>query len=124
MISERVFQGIFDELNEYLMDGWENLVVYLEYGEASYSFSFYEKIHGEYVKCYDFPQVSDESLDTSFSKIDELISNERNKDVDSLWTNMTMTVKPTGEMHADFDYTDLSGGTYQFKKDWKKKYLV
>ena len=35
-----------------------------------------------------------------------------------------MLVDADGNMHTDFDYTDLSSGTYQFKKAWKKKYLV
>ena len=37
---------------------------------------------------------------------------------------MTVIVEKSGKMHADLDYTDLSEGTYQFKKNWKKKYLV
>ena len=36
---------------------------------------------------------------------------------------MTMIVSETGQMHTDFDYTDLSEGAYRFKKDWKNKYL-
>lgn len=48
---------------------------------------------------------------------------ERKKSKDN-WSNMTVIVEKSGKMHADLDYTDLSEGTYQFKKNWKKKYLV
>lgn len=123
MINEKIYQGIYDELSKYLASGWEKLVVYLEYGNASYSFSFYVKTKEGYVKCYDLPDVSEKALDSSFKKIDKLVSKERNKDKDELWSNMTMIVTTSGDMHADLDYTDLSEGTYQFKKDWKKKYL-
>lgn len=123
MINEKIYQGIYDELSKYLASGWEKLVVYLEYGNASYSFSFYVKTKEGYVKCYDLPDVSEKVLDSSFKKIDKLVSKERNKDKDELWSNMTMIVTTSGDMHADLDYTDLSEGTYQFKKDWKKKYL-
>lgn len=37
---------------------------------------------------------------------------------------MTMIIDGNGNMKTDFDYTDLSRGNYQYKKAWKKKYLV
>ena len=123
MINEKIYQGIYDELRKYLASGWEKLIVYIEYGNASYSFSFYVKTKEGYVKCYDLPNVSEKALDASFKRIDKLVSKERNKDKDALWSNMTMIVTSSGDMHADLDYTDLSEGTYQFKKACKKKYL-
>lgn len=123
MISDKIYQEIYEELSIYLPLDWEKLIVYLEYGKASYSFSFYVKIGDNYVKCYDLPNVSENALDASFKKIDRLVSKERDKEKAELWTNMTMLVAKTGDMHTDFDYTDLSEGAYQFRKDWKKKYL-
>ncbi len=122
MMNETVYQNIYEELNKYLMPGWEKLVVYLEYGNASYSFSFFVKNGKDYLKCYDLQGVSEEELAKSFKKIDNLISKERGK-LKDVWTNMTMVVDNEGNMHTDYDYTDLSEGTYQFKKNWKKKYL-
>lgn len=123
MINEKIYQGIYDELSKYLAFKWEKLVVYLEYGNASYSFSFYVKTQEGYVKCYDLPDVSEKALEDSFKAIDKLVSKERNKGEGEIWSNMTMIVTAAGGMHADLDYTDLSEGTYQFKKAWKKKYL-
>lgn len=122
MMNETVYQNIYEELSKYLMPGWEKLVVYLEYGNASYSFSFFVKNGKDYLKCYDLQGVSEDKLAKSFKKIDNLISKERGKRKD-VWTNMTMIVDNEGNMHTDYDYTDLSEGTYQFKKNWKKKYL-
>ena len=123
MMNEKIYQNIYDELDKYLITGWDKLVVYLEYGKASYSFSFFLKTNGKYVKCYDLPDVSEDELAASFAMIDKMLEKERKKDKDA-WTNMTITIEKSGSMHADLDYTDLSGGTYQFKKDWKKKYLI
>ena len=122
-MNEKVYQGIYDELSKYLVPGWEKLVVYLEYGNASYTFSFFIKEKEVYTKCFDLPKVQEKDLDASFKKIDMLVSKERNKDKQP-WSNMTMIVGKDGDMHTDFDYTDLSEGTYQYKKNWKKKYLV
>ena len=123
MMNEKIYQAIFDELSKYLTAEWDKLIVYLEYGNASYSFAFYIQAGDKYIKCYDIPDISEKELAMSFSNIDKYISKERSMENEKLWTNMTMTVTKTGQMHTDFDYTDLSEGTYQFKKNWKKKYL-
>ena len=113
---------IFDEIAQYLSSDWEKLVVYLEYDESSYLISFYEKTNGQFVNCNDIPQVSEDSLADSFSKIDAEMSKARMAENET-WTNMTMIVFSTGEMHTVFDYTDLSTGSYKYKKEWKSKYL-
>lgn len=123
MINEKIYQDIYNELNKYLASGWEKMVVYLEYGNASYTFSFFVKDKEGYTKCFDLPGVQDKDLDASFKKIDALVSKERNKETQK-WSNMTMIIAQNGDMHSDLDYTDLSEGTYQYKKNWKKKYLV
>lgn len=123
MMNEKMYQSIFDELSKYLTAEWNKLIVYLEYGNASYSFAFYIQTGDKYIKCYDIPGISDKELAKSFSSIDKIVSEERSQEKKAPWTNMTMTVTRTGQMHTDFDYTDLSEGTYQFKKNWKKKYL-
>ena len=124
MISESVYQAIYDEIRQYLATDWEKLIVYFEYGEASYLISFYAKYGSEYVKCYDLPNVLEDDLVNSFVKINDIVSAERNKEESQIWSNMTMVLDSTGNVHIDYDYTDLSNGTFQFKKEWKKKYLV
>ena len=97
-------------------------MAYFEYGEGSYSFSFYEKIGNKYIKCYDLDGVEEDSIDNSFKEIDKILLKERKNDK-NCWTNMTMVVSSEGNMHSDFDYTDLSEGNYKYKKQWKEKYL-
>ncbi|MBR4731137.1 MAG: DUF600 family protein [Lachnospiraceae bacterium] len=123
MINEKIYQNIYDELEGFLIPRWDKLVIYLEYGKASYTFSFYVKINGNYIKCYDLPNISEDEIMSSFERIDALLEKERVNDKEP-WTNMTIVIEKPNLMHADFDYTDLSNGTYQYKKDWKNKYLV
>ena len=123
-MNEKIFQAVFDVVAPLVPKGWTKLVIYLEYGEKSYSFSFYYNEGEKYIKCFDIPGVLDETILTAFREIDKIVSPERGKLKGELWSNMTMVVNSNGNMHTDFDYTDLSLGTYQYKKDWKKKYLV
>lgn len=120
---ENVFQQIYDELEQFLINDWEKMVVYLEYGEASYSFSFHIKVGGEYIKCFDIPGIDEESIMNAFKNIDCLVSEVRKSEREN-WTNMTMIISRDGSMHADYDYTDLTSGSYQYKKNWKSKYLI
>ena len=123
MMNDKIYQLIFDEISNFLPDEWTKLVIYLEYGEESYLYSFYVKIGDKYVKCYDL-DVSEKDICDAFSRIDDEVFKERSKlDKDKRWSNMTMIVDDRGNMKTDFDYTDFSNGNYQYKKAWKKKYL-
>lgn len=124
MINKKVYQEILNEIVPFVPQDWTKLVIYLEYGENSYSFSFYYKDNEKYIKCYDIPNVLDEQLMVAFSKIDKIVSPERKNIKENLWTNMTIVINSDGKMKADFDYTDLSNGSYKYKKEWKEKYLV
>ena len=123
MVDNSIYQYMFDEISKYLLNDWERAVVYLEYGQNSYSITFYEKCNGEYINCYNLPEVSECDLELTFRNIDKRISEARKSVNDQLWTNMTMVVTSDGNMHSDIDYTDLSKGSYQHKKNWKAKYL-
>ena len=124
MINDYVYQSIFDEVYKYLPDDWDKVVIYLEYGESSYSISFYVKEFGQFIKCYDLNDISDESLYQSFGKINNEVMVQRNLIVGEKWSNMTMVVDRSGKMQVDFDYTDLTEMAYQYSKEWKNKYLV
>ena len=122
MMNNSIYQKIFDELSTYLIKGWDKLIVYLEFGEDSYSFSFYEKVDDKYIKCFDIPSIKEKDLDDSFKKVYNIVNPERNDSQDK-WSNMTMVVESKGSMCTDFDYTDLSAGNYSYIKEWKKRYL-
>lgn len=124
MMDNKIFQLIFDELSKYLPNGWDKLIAYLEHGEDSYSYSFYIKKNKEYIKCFDLESVSENALMKSFSKIEKAVSKERNKLSSDKWSNMTMVVESNGKMKTFYDYTDLSKGTYSYKKEWKKRFLI
>lgn len=121
MMSEKIYQMIFDEVSNFLPSEWTQLVVYLEHGEEAYSYSFYVKVNGRFVKCFDL-NVSEDKLLAAFAKIEKKVSKERSK-LEKCWTNMTMVIDSEGNMKTAFDYTDLSRGNYQYKKAWKKKYI-
>lgn len=121
MMQDNIYQQIYNELDSYLPNRWNKLVVYIEYGVDSYSISFYVTTEGKTVKCFDLAYIDESQLLDTFSRIDKIVGPERKKEVDK-WSNMTLVIE--GEnFHADFDYTDLSKGSFAYKREWKKKYL-
>lgn len=123
MLSGMVYQKIYEELAVFLPDSWEKLVLYMEYGEESYSFSFYVKVDDKFIKCYDLPDLNEEQLYKAYREIDCLVEPERNALQGEKWTVMTIVVDAEGNMHSDYDYADLSDGSYEYRKLWRRKYL-
>ncbi len=121
MMNDRIYQIVFDEIIEFLPHKWERVIIYLEHGEESYSYSFYVKTEGSFKKCFDL-DVEDNKLFFAFANIEKQVSRERMK-LDECWSNMTLVVDNEGSMKVEFDYTDFSNGNYQYKKMWKDKYL-
>lgn len=122
-MNEDIFQEIYEELADFFPTEWEKVIIYLEYGVNSYSFSFYVKQNDEYIKCYDIPGLDEKALMKSYNKIDKLVFAERISE-NMTWTNMTMVISSSGDFSTDYDYTDLSEDGYNYKKSWKKKYLI
>lgn len=123
MMQKKTFQNIFNEIIKCLPEEWERLVIYLEYGNDAYSYAFYVKADGKFINGFDLPNASENKIADCFRNIDNIILKERKASKDKPWTNMTMIVDNDGTMHTDFDYTDLTEGTYRYKKLWKQKYL-
>ena len=84
--------------------------------------SFYVTAEGKTVKCFDLPYIDESKLLDAFSRIDKIIGPERKNEADK-WTNMTLVIEE-GKFKADFDYTDLSKGSFAYKREWKKKYII
>lgn len=122
MINNKIYQRIFDEISQYLISGWKKLIAYFEYGHDSYSFEFFEYVDGKYIKCFEIPEIDEDELLSSFEILNETIEPERNK-LKKKWSNMTFIVDSKGKMKTDFDYTDLSENSYEYKKAWKQKYM-
>lgn len=123
-MKDTMFQDVYDIVNAYAPINYNRLVIYLEYGEASYTFAFYAKVGEKYEKCYDWTGFDEKTAWEVFSRIDSIVSPIRKENGGQLWTNMTIVVEADGKFHSDFDYTDLIECAYLYKKEWKKKYLI
>ena len=121
MTNEINYSEVFGLLKPVLPQEWKQIILYLEYGQTSYSFAYYVNTGtGQFVKCYDLPGISDEAILNAFSQIDTLIKPQQKEEC---WTNATIRFDSENKITIDYDYTDLTNHAYQYRKNWKLKYL-
>lgn len=124
-MDNSIFQNVFDLIQDYLPDGWENTVLFAGYTKGSYTMKFYAKLNDEYIDCFSFEGTSKATLIKLFMKIDKVLKAERDKlSGKDKWTVFTMSVDSNGAMKTFFDYNDHSEDMIAFEKEWQKKYLA
>lgn len=127
-----VFEKIAHRLQRVLPAGWNKICMYAEISEKSYEISYYCFVNGKSkpIHCYalvDEYQIEEKDIDEVFADINQLLkpfwkqSNESGKEA---WSNFTLVFESTGKFSGYYDYTDLSEGSYNYKKVWKDKYLL
>ena len=124
-MNERIFQNVFDNLQDLLPASWMKVVFYAGYTAESYGMKFYvDTGDGQYIDCFNIPGLSQSQLITTFIKINEELSSDRDKQTPTnRWNIFTMTVDSQGMMHTDFDYTNIEENTIAYERKWKEKYL-
>lgn len=126
MNNTSVFQDIFDLIQPLLPGDWNRLVLYVGYTPGSYNIKYYTaNIEGIYTDCFNHDIEDRNVLSNLFSKINDLLKNERALLNDkNRWTVMTMIVDTDGNMRTEYDYTDISENSIEYMQNWKKRYLT
>ncbi|MDR1978125.1 MAG: antitoxin YezG family protein [Synergistaceae bacterium] len=122
-----IFQAIADALQAGLPADWNKICVYIELGDSYYEVTYYCFIDGmtEPIQCYKLPElynITEEQIDSVASGIAAILKEARAKS-DDKWSVATYVLTLDGKFKIDYDYTDLSGGSYNYKKQWKSQYL-
>ena len=124
-MNEKIYQKIFDAIQDYLPESWAKVVFMAGYTEGSYNMKFYVSKDGKsYVDCFSLNICSKAQLIKLFMGIDKAISKERKQLSDKdRWTVMTLSANANGSFKASFDYENISENFLAYEKDWKKNYL-
>ena len=124
-MNEKIFQDVFDMVQEVLPNGWKKFVLFVGYTAGSYSIKYYtDDGSGVYTDCFSQKNVNKLQLMKLFMNIDKILASERKKlDDKNKWSVMTMIVNFDGSMKVELDYTDISENTIAYEQEWKNKYL-
>ena len=121
---ETVYSKVGLTLFNVLPNGWDKAILYAQITESSYELFYYAKVNGEFVINFDLEKeglgVDRQEVRKCFREIYEiLLPNYR----ENQWYAMTFILSKTGEFTVDYEYTDYSENSFEYKKLWKEKYL-
>lgn len=124
-MNEKIFQEVFDLLQDFLPQNWTKTILFAGYTKGSYSMKYYCRTgNGTFIDCFSLDGVSRANLLKLFVNIDKILSKERESlDDNSRWTVLTMMVDRDGKLKTEFDYDDHSEDMLAYEKEWKKKHL-
>lgn len=124
-MNEKIFQEVFDLIQEYLPVTWQKVVLYAGYSTGSYNMNFHVMMDdGAYVDCYKLGTCSKAQLIKLFMDINKVIEPVRvSLGEKKIWTVFTMIVDADGNMKTYFDYEDIRESSITYEKLWKGKFL-
>ena len=124
-MNEKLFQSIFEKIQNYLPADWRKMVFFAGYTEGSYSMKFYSKgCEGSFIDCFSLQGITRAKLINTFMDIDKILLKARSSlEGKAKWTIFTLIVDFEGNMQAYFDYANHSEDMIDYEERWKEKYL-
>lgn len=115
---------IANKLVELQPNGWSKVVAYAQITEESYEIFFYTMINGGFLKNYELEKTNNLSraqVRACFKVLyDELLPDYK----ENHWYVCTIQIENSGQFIIEYEYTDYSEDSMEYKKTWKEKYLV
>lgn len=123
-MNERLFQDVFDKLQEGLPKGWKKISFYASYSQGSYSMKYFVDFgEGKYTDCFGLG-YSNMYLMKLFVEINKRIEPVRMELQErERWNVMTMLVASDGNFKTEFDYSENNSDFLLYEREWKKNYL-
>ena len=114
---------IANKLVELQPVNWSKVIAYAQITEESYEICFYSKIDGKFYKNYELERTHDISrteVRVLFRSIyDELLPDYR----ENHWYVCTIQIERNGHFIVEYEYTNYTENSMEYKKSWKEKYL-
>ena len=121
---ETIYSKVGSTLFNVLPDRWEKAILYAQMTESSYELFYYAKVNGEFVNNFDLGKeglgIDRQEVRKCFREIYEILLPDYRE---NQWYAMTFILSKTGEFTVDYEYTDYSENSFEYKKLWKEKYL-
>lgn len=123
-----MFSSLKNILHTVMPKKWYKVILYAEILENSYDISFYCFIDGikEPVQCYNLEKygIKEVEIDQAFEKINEVLKSFwKEAEGKDKWTNCTFTLFDDGKFNFNLDNTDLINYCYEYREQWKQKYI-
>ena len=105
IMSEGIYQKIYETLDNILPQKWEKIVFTALYGEESYEMKYYADLGDGVMKdCFELSVVPKSQLIKTFIALNKIIAPERNVlEKKYIWNKMTLNISISGKFKAEFE---------------------
>lgn len=122
---ELSFQNLFDIVSESIPSEWKKLIIHALCNEKSAEIKYYvQNSSDEYIDCFDLGCREEHLLQIIRQLHDEIIPARESLEEKKRWNGITVIIRADGEFLADYDYEDEICFSEEYRKIWRKKYLV
>jgi hypothetical protein len=126
------FEMIAERIQDILPQGWKKVVFYAEVTDDSYEMFYYvfTSESDKPIQCYDLPdlyEIDENQIDAIFEELYEPLRKERSSLIaegKEPWSNYTLILNSDSSFKVDYDFTSLEDGGYEYRKQWKNKYII
>lgn len=122
-MNNDIYNEIATNVEALLPKGWQNLVLYSQITKSSYEFFFYVKVNNNYIQCFDLEGlngITRKQLREAFKQLNTIIKPDYEE---KHWYVMTYNLDSSGKFKVDYEYTDFSEKSVEYKELWKVKYI-
>lgn len=122
-MTNDIYKSVAENLLNVLPKEWDNVKLYAQLTKSSYEFFFYVKLNGSYIQCFELEKsykITKNQLRDTFKKLYLILKPDFEE---KKWFAMTFSLTNAGKFNVDYEYTDYSEKTLEYKEQWKAKYL-
>lgn len=122
-MTNDLYKEIAENLLDSLPKNWEDVKLYAQLTKSSYEFFFYVKVNGSYIQCFELEKsylITRKQLRDTFKKLYSIVKPDFEE---KKWFAMTFSLTNEGKFNVEYEYTDYTENTLEYKKQWKSKYL-
>lgn len=118
-----IYLAVAEELVTVLPEKWEKVMLYSQITDDSYEFFFYVQVGEQFIQCYELEQefgIPRKEIRKCFSKLNDILKSDYKE---KKWYVLTYLLDKNGKFTTEYEYTDYSENSLDYKKQWKVKYL-
>lgn len=120
---ENIYKEIAKNLVTVLPENWEKVCLYCQLTKDSYEFFFHVKVDGNYIQNFDLEKsykITRKEIRDCFKNLYTILRPDYET---KNYYVMTFILANSGKFTTEYEYTDYSEKSLEYKKTWKEKYL-
>ena len=118
------YQNIFDIVRPSLPENWTRIVFFFAFMLDTCEIMYFVQLNSmEYVDCFHLNQDREELVSKLSRLYKEVQYGMKEITAEKIYSVITVVIDADGNMHADFDYTDITENFDSYYNSWMNQYI-